>query len=237
MLTVFTGKTHLPQAIAAILAFILLLLAACTPIADPNSIQTPPSTSVPTMSANEAYNVIRDYVYAQPSELREHYAGAYTQNGRLVVRLCCDTDACRRTITETLGCQDVTFAEGVGSEYEAKQKLDAINRNIALLTKQVHQEKTASAEAITLIEALPCTEFDDETLTTTVVFTVSAQVKAVVDKYQLTRHESAWTSDISSVDQPDAAVYCDLVTAFRTLVSDDPALVFAVTDTPAPTIE
>lgn len=173
--------------------------------------------------ANMTFNRILESIESNDSELRSHYSGSYiNDDGCLVVALCCDTRNCKKEIEDNLSCSEVLFEEGIGSYYYGQKNLDAINKQIALLSKRVKSDKAVSAEVRSLMQSLPRTSYNTENNTTSIIFNVSEDVeKTVIKSENLTNHADMEKAPMKLSDSELEALkqYHDLIASFNEYVN------------------
>ena len=171
-----------------------------------------------------SFNQITEHIDMHDDELRSHFSGAQINDeGYLVVALCCNIDFCKKYIIEELNCENIVFEKGTGSYYYGQQQLDAINEKIALLQEKKVSGKNISAEAKEMMESHPCTKYNYEDNTITVVFAVSEEAERAIAKAKIDKNGSlAYNSkaQLSDVEALEVEKFNKTVDTFRSIVSD-----------------
>ncbi len=160
-------------------------------------------------------SVIQEYVYSHDDELRAHFSGLRINDGCLVVALCCDSDRCKTFIEDTLKCENVTFIDGVASEYAVKEKLDAINGIIGSYSKSVSAGK-ASETVNNLMKYHPNTVYNMEDNSITVVFDMDSSVEQAVKKVEAQGNVAK--AALSKTESSAYTEYQSVVALFKQLV-------------------
>lgn len=129
------------------------------------------------------YNQIIEHIDTYNDELRSHFSGAkINDKGYLVISLCCETDFCENYIKENFDFQNIIFEKGKGSYYYGQQKLNEINKKIASLQEEKVNGKNINADEKEMMELYPCTKYNDEDNTITIIFSVSEETEKAIEK-------------------------------------------------------